>query len=77
MLLGGISKTAKGQGLGHIYVKSYHSQMYASGIKHFQSHISACNLPILNLNIRNYHGKVIDAFIVMRKLYPENFRQNK
>ena len=68
-LLGGISDHYKGKGLGNIYVKSYHSQLFHDDIAIFFSSMSGGNIPIINLNIKKYQGRIDNTYVVLRKLY--------
>ena len=71
-LLGGVNPHCKGTGLGLYINLMFNNILYHQGTSYIDTHISAINLDIFNIDIYMEY-KIKDVQIVLRKIYPDNF----
>jgi hypothetical protein len=69
LLIGGVKKEYKGSGLGMINDRLTLNQLHSKGVRSFLTHISGCNYPILDLEVRALGYRVVQSFVVLRKTY--------
>jgi hypothetical protein len=69
LLIGGVKKESKSSGLGAINDYFGLNELKRKGVKSFHTHVSAANYPILNLEIRGLGFRVVQGFVVLRKVY--------
>jgi hypothetical protein len=69
LLIGGVRNRYKGSGLGMINDRMTLNALHNKGIKSFLTHISGCNYPILDLEVRALGYRVQQSFVVLRKAY--------
>ena len=69
LLIGGVPPAYQGTGLGAINDMLGYEALKQRGIGEIVTHVSAANIPILNLEIVKFGYKVDAGFIVLRKLY--------
>lgn len=67
LLNGGVHHNYKGVGLGVISSHFCFAQLRAAGATHAVSHISAGNVPIMNLELGYCNFKVVQSFAVLRR----------
>lgn len=66
LLIGGVHEEYKGLGLGVISSHFCFNQLRESGYRRAVTHISAANIPIVNLEIGSLNFRVSDSFVVLR-----------
>jgi len=69
MYLGGIAEKYKRSPLPAINGYLELNELYSKGIRKITTHISGSNYGVLNLEVKEFGYKVIQAFIVLRKIY--------
>jgi hypothetical protein len=67
LLNGGVHPDHKDLGLGVISSHFCFAQLRAAGVTHATSHISAANVPIMNLELGYCNFKVVQSFAVLRR----------
>ncbi len=70
LLLGGVHPAMKQAGLGPLNSYLELNLLFAQGIRHITSHLSAMNLPIVNVEVRKMGYHVVETDVVLRKIYP-------
>lgn len=68
LLLGGVHPEHKDVGLGVISSYFCFNQLKSSGFKLARTHISAANIPIVNLEVGNFDFRVTDTFVILRRV---------
>lgn len=68
LLIGGVHPDLKDSGLGVISSHFCFSQLRNAGFKNAHTHISAANLPIVNLEIGHFGFRLVNTFVVMRAI---------
>lgn len=71
LLLGGVRSDAKNLGLGAINDYFALNELKRKGLKWFHTHVSGSNYPIINLEVKGIGFRVVQSFVVMRKVYGE------
>lgn len=71
LLIGGVRNDARDLGVGAINDYFALNELKRKGLKSFHTHVSGSNYPILNLEVRGIGWRVVQSFVVMRKLYGE------
>jgi hypothetical protein len=66
LLLGGVHPNYKNIGLGVISSHYCFNQLKDDGFKRVITHISAANMPIINLELGHFGFKVEDVCVVLR-----------
>jgi len=66
LLIGGVHPDHKNSGLGVISSHFCFNQLHADGVRKAFTHVSAANLPILNLEVGHFGFRVTDAHVVLR-----------
>jgi hypothetical protein len=69
LLVGGVIKAARSAGVGVINDYFGLNELKRKGVKSFRTHVSGSNYPILNLEIRGLGFRIIQSFVVLRKIY--------
>jgi hypothetical protein len=69
MLLGGVHPDYKGAALGPLTSFHEYNELLRGGITRLTTHVSARNYPILNLEMSALKYRVVQTFVVLRKLY--------
>lgn len=69
LLLGGVRNQDKTSGVGVINDYFALNELKRKGVKWFHTHVSASNYPIINLEIRGIGFRVVQSFVVLRKVY--------
>lgn len=70
LLLAGIKSEYNGAGLGAINDYFHWNELKKNGIKRLIGHASGDNYPILNLNVRGMGFRLVQSFVILRKIYP-------
>jgi hypothetical protein len=68
LLIGGVHPDFKNLGLGVVSSHFCFNQLRESNFKRAVTHISAANVPILNLEVGHFDFQVISSFVILRKL---------
>jgi hypothetical protein len=69
LLIGGVKNDYKSSGVGAINDYFGLNELKQKGVKWFHTHISGANYPILNLEVRGVGFRVVQSFVVLRKVY--------
>lgn len=69
LLLGGVKPELKNLGIGLINGFAELNELQSIGIKQIYTHISARNYPIMNMEISAFGFRVLQSYVVLRKLY--------
>ena len=70
LLLGGVHPGYKSLGLGPVNAAAEVRLLREKGYRKAFTHISAANAPVINLDIGFVGFKVVEASVVLRKIYP-------
>jgi hypothetical protein len=68
LLIGGVHPDHKSVGLGVVSSYFCFNQLRSMGYKRATTHISAANIPIINLEVNHLNFRVTDTFVVLRKV---------
>lgn len=71
LLIGGVQNDARNLGIGAINDYFALNELKRKGVKWFHTHVSGSNYPIINLEVRGIGFRVVQSFVVMRKVYEE------
>lgn len=66
LLIGGVHPAHKESGLGVISSHFCFSMLKSSGFTRANTHISAANLPIVNLEVGHFGFRIVNAYVVLR-----------
>lgn len=69
LLIGGVENEQKTSGLGVINDHFGLNELKRKGVKWFHTHVSGSNYPILNLEVKGLGFRVVQSFVVLRKVY--------
>ena len=69
LLLGGVHPNHKNVGLGVISSHFCFNQLKENGYKQAITHVSAANIPILNLEVGHFGFKVEETYVVLRAIF--------
>jgi hypothetical protein len=69
LLIGGVRNQEKMSGAGVINDYFGLNELNRKGIKSFHTHMSGANYPIMNLEIKGLGFRIIQSFVVLRKIY--------
>ena len=72
LLLAGIKQEYDGAGLGAINDYFHWNELKKNGIRRLIGHASADNYPILNLNVHGMGFRLVQSFVILRKIYPHH-----
>ncbi|MGB0065619.1 MAG: hypothetical protein WBP85_14345 [Terracidiphilus sp.] len=72
LLIGGVQNDSRNSGVGAINDYFALNELKRKGVKWFYTHVSGSNYPIINLEVRGIGFRVVQSFVVMRKIYGEN-----
>lgn len=70
LLIGGVHDQHRTSGVGAINDYFALNELRRKGVKWFHTHISGANYPIINLEVKGIGFRVIQSFVVLRKVYP-------
>jgi ribosomal protein S18 acetylase RimI-like enzyme len=70
LLISGVKPEYKSAGIGVLLDQFAWNELKRKGVKSFIGHASGNNYPIINLVMRGIGFRLIQAFIVLRKVYP-------
>ena len=70
LLISGVKAEYKSLGLGALLDQFAWNELKRKGIKSFYGHTSNSNYPIINLVMRGMGFRLIQSFVVLRKIYP-------
>lgn len=68
LLIGGVHPDFKDSGLGVISSHFCFSQLRNAGFRSAHTHISAANLPIVNLEIGHFGFRLVNTFVILRAI---------
>jgi ribosomal protein S18 acetylase RimI-like enzyme len=71
LLISGVKPEYKSVGLGALLDQFAWNELKRKGIKFFYGHTSNSNYPIINLVMRGMGFRLIQSFVVLRKVYAE------
>jgi len=74
LLIGGVQNQQKRSGVGVINDYFALNELKRKGVKWFHTHVSGSNYPIVNLEVRGIGFRVIQSFVVLRKVYHGSVR---
>jgi hypothetical protein len=69
LLLGGVRNQEKTSGVGVINDYFALNELKRKGVKWFHTHVSGSNYPIINLEVKGIGFRVVQSFVVLRKVY--------
>lgn len=69
LLIGGVRNQEKASGVGAINDYFGLNELKRKGVKWFHTHVSGSNYPIINLEVRGIGFRVVQSFVVLRKVY--------
>jgi hypothetical protein len=69
LLIGGVKNEYKSTGVGAINDYFGLNELKRKGVKWFHTHVSGANYPILNLEVKGVGFRVVQSFVVLRKVY--------
>ena len=69
LLIGGVDNRQKASGVGAINDYFALNELRRKGVKWFHTHVSGSNYPIINLEVKGIGFRVIQSFVVLRKVY--------
>ena len=69
MLLGGVHPDYKGAGIAPLMSFHEYNELLRQGIRRITTHVSARNYAILNLELSALKYRVVQTFVVLRKVY--------
>jgi ribosomal protein S18 acetylase RimI-like enzyme len=69
MLLGGVHPDYKGAGIAPLMSFHEYNELLRQGIRRITTHVSARNYAILNLEMSALRYRVVQTFVVLRKVY--------
>lgn len=71
LLLAGVKPEFSGAGVGAINDYMGWNELKRKGVKWVYGHASGANYPIINLNVRGMGFRVVQCFVVLRKIYSQ------
>lgn len=69
LLIGGVRNQEKTSGVGVINDYFGLNELKRKGVKWFHTHVSGSNYPIINLEVKGIGFRVVESFVVLRKVY--------
>lgn len=69
LLVGGVRNQEKTSGVGVINDYFALNELKRKGVKWFHTHVSGSNYPIINLEVKGIGFRVVQSFVVLRKVY--------
>ena len=69
MFLGGVSNKYKRSAIPVISGYLELNELIYKGIKKVTTHISGSNYGVLNLEVKEFGYKVVNSFVILRKIY--------
>jgi hypothetical protein len=69
LLIGGVQNQHKKSGVGAINDYFALNELKRKGVKWFHTHVSGSNYPIINLEVKGIGFRVVQSFVVLRKVY--------
>jgi hypothetical protein len=69
LLIGGVRNQDKTSGVGVINDHFGLNELKRKGVKWFHTHVSGSNYPIINLEVKGIGFRVVQSFVVLRKVY--------
>lgn len=74
LFLIGLRNSFKGKDYGKYAISSYMKAAFDNGYRSVISNLSGINIPMMNVEINKCKAKVIDTYVVLRKIYKENIK---
>ena len=69
LLIGGVRNQEKTCGVGAIIDYCVLNELKRKGVRWFHTHVSGSNYPIINLEVRGMGFRLVQSFVVLRKVY--------
>ena len=70
LLSGGVRSQERASGVGPINDYFALNELKRKGVKWFHTHVSGANYPIVDVGVRGMGFRVVQSFVVLRKVYP-------